>query len=108
MSNLGIVIRNPQTGAFKGVYKTLRLDAEIDIIPIRDKPAASFPDYRIMSSGVELGAGWLNRGQFSGNEYVSLTFSHPDIGPRVIKCQLGKAAHQDDEDVFAMIWNPES
>jgi uncharacterized protein (DUF736 family) len=107
MSSLGIVIRNPQTGAFKGVFKTLRVNAEIDIIPIREKPAAHFPDYRIMSSGVELGAGWLNRGQLSGNEYVSLTFAHPDIGPSVIKCQLGKAARQDDEDVYAIIWNPE-
>jgi uncharacterized protein (DUF736 family) len=107
MATLGTVTRS-QTGAFKGFLKTLRVNVEIDIIPVHEKPAANFPDYRILSSGVELGAGWLNIGQISGEEYVGLTFSHPDVAPHVLKCKLGKAAGQDDDDVFALIWNPEA
>lgn len=106
MATLGTVTRS-QTGAFKGTLKTMRIHADIDIIPVREKPVANFPDYRVVSNGVELGAGWINVGQVSGNEYVTLNLSHPDVGPSVIKCQLGRAAGQDDDDVFALIWNPE-
>ena len=31
--------------------------------------------------------------------------AHPDIGPRTYKVKLGRAAGQDDDDVFALIWN---
>ena len=46
-------------------------------------------------------------GAFKGQEYVGLTLAHPDIGPRTYKVKLGRAAGQDDDDVFALIWNPE-
>jgi hypothetical protein len=35
-----------------------------------------------------------------------LTLAHPDLGPRACKADLGRAPGQDDEHVFALIWNP--
>ena len=29
---------------------------------MRDKAAPSYPDFRVVASGVEIGAGWLNIG----------------------------------------------
>ena len=51
--------------------------------------------------------GWLNIGQTSGQDPVGQSLAHPDIGPRAYKVKLGRAAGQDDDDVFALIWNPE-
>jgi hypothetical protein len=43
--------------------------AEIDIVPNRDKSADTHtdPDFRIVTQGVEIGAGWIRRGDNSGN-----------------------------------------
>jgi len=106
MATLGTVTRT-QTGAYKGFLKTLHIRADIDIVPVAEKAGPNFPDFRVLSGGVELGAGWLNISQVTGSEYLGLTLSHPDVGPRTIKCQLGRAAGQDDDDVFALIWNAE-
>ncbi len=107
MASLGNVTRSTETGAFKGELRTTRVRADIEIVPVQDKPSANHPDYRVLSNGVDLGAGWLNIGQISGREYIGLTLAHPDLGPRTIKVTLGRAAGQDDDDVFALIWNPE-
>ena len=105
-ATLGHVTRS-ETGAFKGQLRTLNLRADIELVPVRDKPSPAYPDYRVVASGIELGAGWNNVGQVKGQEYVGLTLAHPDIGPRTYKVKLGRAAGQDDDDVFALIWNPE-
>ncbi|WP_425459755.1 DUF736 family protein [Hankyongella ginsenosidimutans] len=41
-----------------------------------------------------------------GNEYVSLSLAAPEFGPRRLYANLGRAAGQDDDDAFAIIWNP--
>ena len=105
-ATLGHVTRS-ETGAYKGQLRTLNVRADIDILPIVDKTSAAHPDFRVTAAGVEIGAGWLNVGLVSGQTYVALSLSHPDIGPRTYKVKLGRAAGQDDEDVFALIWNPE-
>ena len=105
-ATLGHVTRT-ETGAFKGQLRTLNIRADIEILPVRDKASPSYPDFRVVAAGVEIGAGWLNVGQTSGQQYVGLNLAHPDIGPRVYKVKLGRAAGQDDDDVFALIWNPE-
>jgi hypothetical protein len=35
-----------------------------------------------MSQGIEIGAGWLRKGQASGKEYVSLSIAAPSSAPR--------------------------
>ena len=42
----------------------------------------------------------------SGKSYVSLSLAAPEFGPRKLYANLGRAAGQDDDDVFALIWNP--
>jgi uncharacterized protein (DUF736 family) len=37
---------------------------------------------------------------------VSLSLAAPEFGPRRLYANLGRAAGQDDPDVFALIWNP--
>ena len=64
------------------------------------------PDYRVSAGGVEVGAGWVRRGEMSGKDYVSLSLAAPEFGPRRLYANLGRAAGQDDEDAFAIIWNP--
>ena len=51
--------------------------AEIDIVPNRDGGAHTHPDFRIVSQGVEIDAGWIRRGNNSGRDYVSLSLAVP-------------------------------
>jgi uncharacterized protein (DUF736 family) len=74
--------------------------------PNRSKVHDSHPDYRVFAAGSEVGAGWVRTGERSGKDYVSLSMAAPEFGPRVIYANLGRAAGQDDDDVFAIIWNP--
>ena len=64
------------------------------------------PDYRVVTQGIEIGAGWVRKAESSGNDYVSLSLAAPEFGPRRLYANLGRAAGQDDPDVFALIWNP--
>ncbi|MBV9510544.1 MAG: DUF736 domain-containing protein [Caulobacteraceae bacterium] len=104
MSAIGYVTRT--SDGFKGQIRTLSIRTDIEIVPNRGKTAPNQPDYRVLSGPVELGAGWIKTGEQSGNPYVSLGIAAPEFGPRRIYVNLGRAAGQDDEDVFALIWNP--
>lgn len=106
MSAIGYVTRNPETDTYKGQVRTLSIRADIEITPNRAKSAANQPDYRVFSGPVELGGGWVKTGKRSGEEYVSLALAAPELGPRRIYVNLGRAADQDEEEVFALIWNP--
>lgn len=104
MPAIGYVSRN--ANGFKGQLKTLSIRADIEIVPNTRKSGDSQPDYRVLSGGVELGAGWNRRSETSGNDYVSLSLAAPEFGPRRLYANLGRAAGQDDDDAFAIIWNP--
>ncbi len=103
MPAIGYVSRN-QNG-FKGQLKTLSIRADIEIVPAT-KRSGSQPDYRVVAGGVEIGAGWVRHSETSGNDYVSLSLAAPEFGPRRLYANLGRAAGQDDDDTFAIIWNP--
>ena len=105
MPAIGYVTKQ-STGGYKGQLKTLSIRADIDIVPNTAKNADNQPDYRVLVRGNEIGAGWLRTGETSGKEYVSLSLAAPEFGPRKLYANLGRAARQDDEDVFAVIWNP--
>lgn len=91
---------------FKGQLRTISVRADIEIIPNRSKASESQPDYRVLAGGSEVGAGWIRTGERSGKDYVSLSLAAPEFGPRVLYANLGRAAGQDEEDAFAIIWNP--
>lgn len=90
---------------FKGQLKTLSIEADIDIVPNRDKAHENQPDYRVFAGRVEVGAGWVRTSERSGKEYTSLSFAAPEFGQRKMYANLGQAAGQDDPDVYAIIWN---
>src|SRR3546814_17765354 len=108
MSAIGYVTRDPDTDVYKGQIRTLSIRTDVEIAPNRAKSAPNQPDYRVLSGPVELGAGWIRTGERSGKEYVSLAIAAPEFGPRRIYVNLGRAAEQDDDDVYALIWNPRS
>jgi len=104
MPAIGYVSRD--ANGFKGQLKTLSIRTDIEILPNTRKSGDRQPDYRVMASGVEVGAGWNRVSESSGNEYVSLSLAAPEFGPRRIYANLGRAAGQDDDAAFAIIWNP--
>lgn len=104
MPAIGYVTRDGN--GFKGQLKTLSIRTEIEIIPNTRKSGDTQPDYRVSAAGVEVGAGWFRRGEMSGKDYVSLSLAAPEFGPRRLYANLGRAAGQDDDDAFAIIWNP--
>jgi uncharacterized protein (DUF736 family) len=105
MSAIGHVTKQAN-GGFKGQLKTLSIRAEIDIVPNTAKSADSQPDFRVLAKGYEIGAGWVRKGETSGKEYVSLSLAAPEFGPRKLYANLGRAAGQDDDEAYAVIWNP--
>ncbi|HEY9553114.1 DUF736 domain-containing protein [Allosphingosinicella sp.] len=104
MSAIGYVTRNGD--GFKGQLKTLSIRTDIEIVPNARKSHDRQPDYRVMANGVEVGAAWNRRSETTGNDYVSLSLAAPEFGPRRLYANLGRAAGQDDDDAFAIIWNP--
>lgn len=103
MPAIGHVTRN-SNGGFKGQIKTLTIRAEIDIVPNETKASETQPDFRVLSEGIEVGAGWNRRSETSGRDYVSLSLAAPEFGQRRLYANLGRAAGED-EDSFALIWN---
>lgn len=99
-------VTKQQDGNFKGQLKTLAFKAPIDILANSNKSGDTQPDYRVYSGAVEIGAGWIKTGQTSGENYVSLSLADPAFGRKKLFANLGRAAGQDDKDVYAVIWNP--
>jgi uncharacterized protein (DUF736 family) len=104
MPSIGTVTRTP-SGGFKGHLRTLSIKAGIEIAPNENKATEAQPDYRILSEGTEIGAGWLRRSESSGRDYVSPSIAAPEFGPRRIYANLGRSNGADDNS-FALIWNP--
>lgn len=105
MAAIGFVNGNMSDG-YRGQLKTLSIRAEIEIRVNRTKNGDAQPDFRVFSDNVEIGAAWVRTGQASREPYVSLSLAAPEFGPRRLYANLGRAAGQDDEDTYALIWNP--
>ena len=99
-------VTKQKDGNFRGQLKTLSFKAPIDILLNPSKSGEKQPDYRVYSGTVEIGAGWINTGKLSGEDYVSLSLADPAFGQKRLFANLGRAAGQDDKDVYAIIWNP--
>jgi uncharacterized protein (DUF736 family) len=105
MATIGTVTKR-EDGRYEGELHTLSLRAAITILPI-EKMTPNQPDFRVMSEGIEIGAGWLRKGQTSGRDYVSLSLAAPEFGAKTLYANLGRAAGQGDPDVYALIWSPQ-
>ena len=71
MATIGTVTKRLD-GCYEGELKTLSVRADIAIVPVGDKASPTQLDYRVLSQGIEIGAGWIRTGQISGKEYVAL------------------------------------
>jgi uncharacterized protein (DUF736 family) len=105
MASIGTVTRKAD-GSFIGTLTTITIKAPVAILPNTAKKADAQPDFRVFSGKVEVGAGWTRVAETSGKSYVSLSLATPEFGRSTIYANLGRAADQDDDDVFALIWNP--
>ena len=105
MTAIGYV-RKEQDGRYLGSIRTISIRADVEIIPNTNKTTEVQPDYRVLTQGIEIGAGWTKKGESSHKEYVSLALAAPEFGPRKLYANLGRAAGQDDENLYALIWNP--
>ena len=88
----GVVLRKRR----KGIY----------ILPNIQKTSDSQPDFRVVTEGVEIGAGWTRKSETSGKDYVSLSIAAPEFGPSKLYANLGRAAGSENKDLYAVIWNP--
>ena len=105
MTAIGYV-RKENDGRYTGQLKTISIKADIDIVPNANKTTDSQPDFRVLTQGTEIGACWTKKGETSGKDYVSLSLAAPEFGPKKLYANLGKAAGQDDEHLYSVIWNP--
>lgn len=97
-------VTKQKDGSYKGDLKTLAISAPLSIVPNTNKTGDSQPDFKIFTHGnAEIGAAWIRTGRESGADYISLSLADPAFGK--LYANLGRAAGQDDPDVFAIIWN---
>ena len=71
MTAIGYV-RKEEDGRYKGQLKTVSIRADIDIVPNISKTSDSQPDFRVLTQGIEIGAGWTKKGETSGKDYVKI------------------------------------
>ena len=99
-------VRQMSDGSYKGQLATLSIRENIQFIKNR-KTADAQPDFLIMANEVEIGAAWIRTAISSGKDYVSVSLAAPEFGNRTLYANLGRAAGSQDEDEFAIIWNPQ-
>ena len=63
-------------------------------------------DFRVLTQDTEIDVGWTKTDDTSSKEYVSLSLAASEFGSKKLYANLGKAAGQDDEHLYAVIWNP--
>ena len=103
MATIGYVHYNADRNEYVGTLKTMRIVGKLRFSAVEKRTERS-PDYRIFAeNGAECGAAWIRISQ-EGNDYVSLVIDDPSL-PQPIRANLGRADGQDDEGVFAIIWN---
>jgi uncharacterized protein (DUF736 family) len=95
MATIGSVTKRSD-GRYEGELRTLSMRAEIAIVPVMEKMTPNQPDYRVLCQGIDVGAGWMRKGQASGKDYVSLSIAAPEFGAKTIYANLGRAAGQPD------------
>jgi len=92
-------------GSYAGYLATLSIKKNIVFKP-NEKEKDHQPDFIVLAGDVEVGAAWNKKGAASGNDYISVSLAAPEFGDRTIYANLGRAAGSDDENEFAIIWNP--
>ena len=105
MAAIGYVTKQGD-GSYKGQLNR-PIKVGLQFVHNGSKSAEKHPDFRVYTADrVEIGAAWNRVGRTSGKEYVSVSLEGPEFGQRPVYANLGRAAGQEDPDVFALIWSP--
>jgi uncharacterized protein (DUF736 family) len=99
MPAIGYVRRTGK--GFEGNLNTPSIKSKVAIVTNTGKTNEGQPDDLVFVNGA-----WIRQSKASGCDYVSLSIAAPEFGPRRLYANLGRAAGQNDPDVFALIWNP--
>ena len=77
MATIGSVTKR-EDGRYEGELKTLTVRAAITLLPVGNKASPSQPDYRVVSEGTEIGAGWIR----TGRTFQARSLAPVDLGSR--------------------------
>ncbi|MFC7292998.1 DUF736 domain-containing protein [Hirschia litorea] len=66
-------------GIYTGRIRTMSINVEAQILPVKDKPNLDAPDYRVFSDGSELGAGWIKESNSGETQYLALKLDDPNF-----------------------------
>ena len=104
MANALGYVSETKTG-FEGTLAMMNLSAPIRILKNTEKEMDGQPDYRIFAGETltEIGGGWLRKAKSSGRQYVSITLSDPQIGPRKVYANLAPVKGKKGRHV--LLWN---
>lgn len=91
---------------FEGALSMMNVSTAIRIEKNTEKMEEEQPDFRVYAgdSAAEIGGGWTRKAKVSGRDYVSITLSDPQIGPRKIYANLAPVKNQAGRHVI--LWNP--
>jgi uncharacterized protein (DUF736 family) len=107
MSTLG-TIQKRADGSYLGKMAMKSYGGPVFFQPL-SKTNPNAPDYRVIGQAdhggrFEMGAAWIKTRRDGQGEYVSVAIDFPELAEKVY-ATLGVMAGQDDDDVFAIIWN---
>jgi uncharacterized protein (DUF736 family) len=90
---------------FKGVLTTLMLKAPIEFQANARKANDKAPDFRVVGSnnGFEFGAAWVRQSKKTGEDYISVSLSAPELNGAMFG-NLARAPG-GKEDEYVLIWN---
>jgi uncharacterized protein (DUF736 family) len=107
MSTLGNVQKRAD-GSYLGQMSMKSYSGAVFFQPL-SKTNPNAPDFRIIGQAdhggrFEMGAAWIKTRKDGQGDYVSVAIDFPELADRIY-ATLGVMAGQDDDDVFAIIWN---
>ena len=95
-----------QDGCCLGSIRTISICADVEITPNANKTTGALPDYRVLTQGIEIGAGWTKKGESSHKEYVGLAFAASELCPRNLYANLSGFVQQADGNLHSLICVP--
>ncbi|WP_375551395.1 DUF736 domain-containing protein [Rhodophyticola porphyridii] len=103
MAHIGHFTRTKE--GYRGVLKTLTVDAALTLVPAEHTDAENAPDYRVHLGAEdephEVGAGWKRTGEKAG-DYVSMLIDDPAL-PHPIHANLFHSVSEND--TYLLTWN---
>jgi uncharacterized protein (DUF736 family) len=92
-------------GSYKGMFRTLSVNAELHIAPTQ-QTSQKAPNFRVFTShGFEIGAGWTQIAKDSGNTWMSVRIEVPEFGPNPLYTRLVKDARNDAGTAYILYWD---